>query len=84
MRAMVLEFTDDPTCDYLDRQYMLGESILVAPIFSENSIVKYYIPNGMWTNLQTNEKLKGGRWSEEYHDYFSLPLLVRPIANCHR
>jgi alpha-D-xyloside xylohydrolase len=78
MRAMVLEFTDDPTCDYLDRQYMLGESILVAPIFSENSIVKYYIPNGMWTNLQTNEKLKGGRWSEEYHDYFSLPLLVRP------
>ena len=54
MRAMVFEFTDDPTCDYLDRQYMLGESILVAPIFSENSIVKYYIPNVV-DQPQTNE-----------------------------
>lgn len=78
MRAMVLEFTNDPTCDYLDRQYMLGESILVAPIFSESKAVKYYIPDGSWTNLLTNKKIKGGKWSEETHDYFSLPLLVRP------
>ncbi|MGE5599203.1 MAG: alpha-xylosidase, partial [Bacteroidota bacterium] len=35
MRAMMLEFPGDPACDYLDRQYMLGEALLVAPIFSE-------------------------------------------------
>lgn len=78
MRAMVLEFTDDPACDYLDRQYMLGESILVAPVFSENKCVKYYVPEGVWINLLSNEKVQGGKWREEYHDYFSLPLLVRP------
>ena len=33
MRAMLLEFPDDPTCAYLDRQYMLGGSLLVAPVF---------------------------------------------------
>lgn len=33
MRAMILEFPDDPGCDHLDRQYMLGESLLVAPVF---------------------------------------------------
>ena len=30
MRAMPIEFPDDPACDYLDRQYMLGDSLLVA------------------------------------------------------
>ncbi|WP_419761794.1 hypothetical protein [Algibacter miyuki] len=28
----VLEYPDDPACDYLDRQYMLGDSVLVAPV----------------------------------------------------
>jgi alpha-D-xyloside xylohydrolase len=33
MRPMVLEFQDDPTCRYLDTQYMLGSALMVAPIF---------------------------------------------------
>jgi alpha-D-xyloside xylohydrolase len=36
MRAMLLEFPDDPTAAFLDRQYMLGASLLVAPIFTED------------------------------------------------
>ena len=44
MRAMVLEFPEDPACDYLDRQYMLGESLLVAPIFTTDGVVDYYLP----------------------------------------
>src|SRR3954466_11785054 len=35
MRAMVLEFPADPTCAFLDRQYMLGPDLLVAPVFSD-------------------------------------------------
>ncbi|HBR33636.1 MAG TPA: alpha-xylosidase, partial [Firmicutes bacterium] len=31
MRSMVMEFTDDPACKYLDTQYMLGDALLVAP-----------------------------------------------------
>jgi alpha-D-xyloside xylohydrolase len=34
MRAMVLEFPDDPGCAHLERQYMLGGDLLVAPVFS--------------------------------------------------
>ena len=78
MRAMLLEFPDDPTCLYLDRQYMLGERLLVAPIFSETGEVLYYVPEGRWTNLITGETIIGGKWRREKHDYFSLPLLVRP------
>ncbi len=35
MRPMIIEFPEDPSCVYLDRQYMLGDTILIAPIFSE-------------------------------------------------
>jgi alpha-D-xyloside xylohydrolase len=79
MRAMLLEFPDDPACDYLDRQYMLGESLLVAPIFSADGTVAYYVPPGRWTHFLTGEVVaQDGRWQHEQHDYLSLPLLVRP------
>lgn len=78
MRAMLLEFMEDPCCDYLDRQYMLGEAILVAPIFNKNGDVSYYLPNGIWTNFLTGKKVVGGTWNFETHDYLSIPLMVRP------
>ena len=78
MRAMLLEFPDDPACDYLDRQYMLGDALLVAPVFSPDGLVDYYLPAGRWTNFLTGEVVEGGRWVREQHDYLSLPLLVRP------
>ena len=56
---------------------MLGDSILVAPIFNENSEAKYYIPEGKWTNFITGKKYEGGRWIKEIHDYLSIPMLVK-------
>jgi alpha-D-xyloside xylohydrolase len=78
MRAMLLEFPHDPACDYLDRQYMLGDAVLVAPIFSPDGRVDYYLPAGRWTNFLTGQVLEGGCWLHEQHDHLSLPLLVRP------
>jgi alpha-D-xyloside xylohydrolase len=78
MRAMLLEFPDDPTCDYIDRQYMLGASLLVAPIFSDDGRVTYYLPAGRWTNFFTGEIKVGPGWQNETHDFMSLPLMVRP------
>lgn len=74
----MLEFPEDPTCDYLDRQYMLGESLLVAPVFSDDNTVSYYLPSGRWTNFFTGEILTGPGWLGETHDFMSLPLMVRP------
>ena len=78
LRAMVLEFPDDPACDYLDLQYMLGDSLLVAPVFNEDGSVRFYVPEGKWTNLLNGEVVEGPRWIKETHDFLSLPLLVRP------
>ena len=78
MRAMMLEFPDDPGCDFLDRQYMLGESLLVAPVTSFDGSVQYYLPPGKWTNFLTAETVDGPGWVQENHPYDSLPLMVRP------
>lgn len=59
MRAMILEFPEDPVCDSLDRQYMLGDSLLVAPVFQEDGIVEYYLPKGKWTYFLSNEVVEG-------------------------
>jgi alpha-D-xyloside xylohydrolase len=75
-RAMILEFPDDPTCRPLDMQYMFGPALLVAPIFSPNSEVTYYLPEGEWRHLLTGEIAHGPAWRKETYDYFSLPLWV--------
>jgi len=77
MRAMVMEFPDDPACTALDRQYMLGPSLLVAPVFAENGVVEYYVPAGTWTRLINGGQVQGPGWRREEHGYMSLPLLVR-------
>ena len=78
MRAMLIEFPDDPACDSLDRQYMLGDSLLVAPIFTEDGTVDYYLPAGRWTNLLSGQAQQGPAWHHENHDFLTLPLMVRP------
>ncbi|MCR2802489.1 alpha-xylosidase [Paenibacillus soyae] len=78
MRAMFLEFPNDPGAEMLDRQYMLGDSLLVAPVFSEQGEVTYYLPEGSWTHLLSGKTVEGGKWLRETHDFFSLPLFVRP------
>ena len=53
MRPMVLEFPDDPGAATVDTQYMLGENLLVAPVFSADGDVDVYVPEGVWTSLLT-------------------------------
>ena len=56
---------------------MLGDAFLVAPVFSEEGEVQYYLPEGTWTNYLTGETAEGGCWRKEKHDYLSIPLWAR-------
>jgi alpha-D-xyloside xylohydrolase len=80
MRPMVLEFPDDPAAAYLDRQYMLGHDLLVAPVMSFDGEVSFYLPGGRWTHLLTGEVIAGPRWVRQTHGFDSLPVLVREGA----
>ena len=80
MRPMVLEFPDDPAAGQLDRQYMLGPDLLVAPVFTASGEVEYYLPHGRWTNWFTREQVQGGGWRRETHAFDTVPLWIREGA----
>ncbi|MDT2851712.1 alpha-xylosidase [Lactococcus lactis] len=82
MRPMFMEFPNDPNVFNLDLQYMLGDSLLIAPIFNKEGRVRFYLPEGKWTRLVGDDGLateivSKGQWFEECHSFLSLPLFVR-------
>ncbi|EUJ28506.1 alpha-glucosidase [Listeria floridensis FSL S10-1187] len=82
MRPMFLEFPNDPNTYTLDLQYMLGDSLLVAPIFNKEGVARFYLPKGTWTRLVSDAGMEqtvesSGEWFEETHSFLSLPLFVR-------
>jgi alpha-D-xyloside xylohydrolase len=80
MRPMALAFPDDPACAQLERQYMLGPDLLVAPVFCADGEVSYYVPAGRWTHLLGGAVVEGPRWIRERHGFDSVPVLARPGA----
>ena len=63
MRPMVLEFQDDPATLTIDSQYMLGPSIMVAPVLEQGLMSRLtYLPRGTWYNFWTDTAYEGGRW----------------------
>lgn len=81
MRAPLLEYPNDPNAVVADTQYFLGDSLLVAPVFTgDDGNVSYYVPKGDWYGFLDGQvrNSPSGEWFEEVHDYKSLPLLVKP------
>ncbi|MDR2505508.1 MAG: alpha-xylosidase, partial [Oscillospiraceae bacterium] len=77
LRAMHFNYPSDDNCAYLDRQYMLGDDIIVAPIFGEDGEGKVYLPEGEWTDYFTRETVRGGAWRAKTCDFLTLPLFIR-------
>ncbi len=78
LRPMVLEFQHDPNCAHLDLQYMLGPSLLVAPIFDESTRRLVYLPEGLWYDHWTGEPIESaGRWIDVDAPLDRIPLFVR-------
>jgi alpha-D-xyloside xylohydrolase len=57
---------------------MLGDAILVAPVFRTDGRVRFYVPPGDWTSLLDGSVVSGPSWVEQTHSFDSLPVLVRP------
>ena len=77
MRPVFFEFPDDPGTHTLDRQYMLGPSLLVSPVLSSSGEVDVYLPPGTWTSWFTGEQKTGGTWHRESHNFLTASLWVR-------
>ncbi|MCU1477577.1 MAG: alpha-xylosidase [Subtercola sp.] len=80
LRPTQLEFPDDRGAAYLDAQYLLGADLLVAPVFTADGSVTFYLPAGTWTNYFTGDTVAGGGWRTEQHGFLTVPLYVREGA----
>lgn len=61
MRPLILEYQDDPAVRDDGTQYLLGESLLVAPIFESGNTASIYLPEGEWVDYWTDERYEGGQ-----------------------
>jgi len=77
LRSMMLEFPGDIGAEDCETQYMLGGSLLVAPVFRADGQADFYLPEGTWTHLLTGETVTGGGWRHGQYDFHSMPLFVR-------
>ncbi|MBP2706625.1 alpha-xylosidase [Microbispora sp. RL4-1S] len=77
MRALCVDFPDDPVAWRADLQYMLGTDLLVAPVTSADGTQKVYLPSGVWVDFWTGEELGGGRYITVSPPLDQIPLFVR-------
>lgn len=79
MRALWMDFPNDPNVANLGTQYMFGPAFLVAPVTEQGQTTKdVYLPAGAdWYNYWTNEKLAGGKWVKVAAPIDQIPLFVR-------
>ena len=82
IRALHLEFPDDPGARLIDSEYMLGDALLVCPVFNAAGDVEYYLPRGCrWLDLRSGCWQDGGQWvSEKGLDLADMPLFLRQGA----
>jgi alpha-D-xyloside xylohydrolase len=83
MRAMPLEFPDDPAAwgDLAEHQYCFGAELLVAPVYYGYSRTRLvYLPEGLWRDFWTGELLRGGRTLRCAVDVEQIPVFARAGA----
>jgi alpha-D-xyloside xylohydrolase len=77
VRALFIEYPDDPGSWTVDDEYLFGSSILVAPLMHENSTGRnVYLPPGTWIDYQTGKAYDGG-WQKIEAGKLPVVMLVR-------
>jgi len=77
MRAMVLEYQDDPNTYDKDLQYLFGREFLVAPIYNKSLKRFIYLPKGRWIDYWNHKEYKGPLNLSYKANLETIPLFVK-------
>jgi len=77
IRALVLDWPNDPKVRAIDDEFMFGDSVLVAPIFAGQPNRSIYLPVGDWFDFWTHAKISGGKSIEATNGVGQIPLFVK-------
>ncbi|VXD13512.1 TIM-barrel domain-containing protein [Marinoscillum sp. 108] len=76
VRALFVEYPDDPGSWLVDDQYLFGSDILVAPLLENGTSREVYLPPGLWIDYQTEKEYPGG-WHTMEVGEIPIVMLVR-------
>ncbi len=76
-RPLVLDYPDNKEVRDISDQFMIGQSLMVAPIYNGGNKRKVYFPEGIWYDFNTNKKYEGEKTYEITTELDQLPIYVR-------
>lgn len=81
LRMLAFDFMDDPIAREIRDQFMLGRALLICPVLEPGAKKRRcYLPEGVWYDFATEEKLSGGRWVDADVSLSRIPVFVRAGA----
>ena len=81
VRALLMHHPHDRQCWHIDDEYYFGSEFLCCPVMNGENRRDIYLPDGMWANFFTGERLQGGRWYYNVEvPLDQMPVFVRPGA----
>jgi alpha-D-xyloside xylohydrolase len=80
VRALFIQYPDDPGAWLVEDEYLFGSDILVAPLMLDNSTGRdVYLPSGNWIDYQTKQAYASG-WHKIQAGKLPVIMLVRDGA----
>ncbi|MFD0763533.1 TIM-barrel domain-containing protein [Mucilaginibacter lutimaris] len=79
-RALVVDYPADKNVYNIDNEYMIGESVLAAPLTGDANQRKVYLPAGNWYDYNTDQKYAGGKEYTITNKVDQLPIFIKEGA----
>jgi len=85
-RALVMDYPQDTNTYVIDDQYMMGDSVLVAPVVAGKNTREVYLPEGNWYSFWNSKKYYGSKRYEIKVELEQIPVFIKentllPLAN---
>jgi alpha-glucosidase len=79
MRALMIEYQDDPETFDLNSEFLFGKELLVAPVMEQGAVYKkIYLPEGEWIDFnQAQNSFHGKQWIEYPVTLETTPVFVK-------
>lgn len=75
-RGLMMDYPDDPKA-CVDDEYLVGDALLVAPLFAGEGSRRVYLPKGTWFDFWTHEKIEGGQSFTVPASHEEIPVYVK-------
>ena len=81
VRALLFHHPHDRQVWHIDDEYYFGTDFLVCPVMNSQNRRDIYLPEGLWVNFFTGQRMQGGRWYYNVEvPLDQMPVFVRPGA----